>query len=131
MLRNKNGSVKSQPDKLNTIIGKSSVINGTVRIENSARLDGRLIGEIHCTGTVTVGSQGDVEGDIYSQSAIIGGKVKGRIETSEQIILEAGSVFIGDLKTSKLTIDEGAMFEGNCLMVKDKEPPKDAAKKES
>ena len=116
MFRNKNGSANTQPDSLNTILGKGSLINGTVKIESSVRLDGRLIGELHSTGSVTIGADGNVDGNIFARSAIIGGKVKGSIETTEHIVLEDRSVVIGDLKTSKLTIDEGAMFEGNCDM---------------
>ena len=116
MFRSKNGSANTQPDSLNTILGKGSVINGTVKIESSVRLDGRLIGELHSTGAVTIGSDGNVDGNIFARSAVIGGKVKGSIETTDHIVLEDRSVVIGDLKTSKLTIDEGAMFEGNCDM---------------
>ena len=121
MFRNKNGSSTVHMETLNSILGKGSVINGTVKIENSVRLDGRLIGELHSTGLVTIGPDGDVDGNIYARSAVIGGKVKGSIQTTDQITLEVKSVVVGDLKTTKLTIDEGAMFEGNCNM----EPKKD------
>ena len=47
----------------------------------------------------------------------------GLVVTIGYLILESQSVFIGDLKTSKLTINEGAMFEGNCLMVQEEVPP--------
>ena len=102
--------------ELNTILGKGSVIEGKISIKNSVRVDGKLIGDISSTGTVTVGEKGEVEGTINAVRAIVGGKVKGRINASAKAILEAQSVFIGDLKTAKLTIDEGAMFEGRCLM---------------
>ncbi len=105
--------------ELNTILGKGSVIEGKISIKNSVRVDGRIIGEISSTGTVTVGEKGEIEGNISAQRAIIGGKVKGRINAALRTILEAQSVFIGDLKTAKLTIDEGAMFEGRCLMTDD------------
>jgi len=39
-----------------------------------------------------------------------------------KIILEKNSVLIGDLKTQKLNIAEGAIFEGNCIM-EDKNAP--------
>ena len=109
--------------ELNTILGKGSVIEGKISIKNSVRVDGRIIGEISSTGTVTVGEKGEIEGNIIAQRAIVGGKVKGRINAALRTILEAQSVFIGDLKTAKLTIDEGAMFEGRCLMTDDGKQP--------
>lgn len=105
--------------ELNTILGKGSVIEGKIIIKNSVRVDGRVVGEISSTGTITVGDNGEIEGDITAVRAIVGGKVKGRINASAKAVLEANSVFIGDLQTATLTIDEGAMFEGRCLMIGD------------
>ena len=102
--------------ELNTILGKGSVIEGKISIKNSVRVDGRIVGEISSTGTITIGEKGEVEGNVNATKAVIGGKVKGRINATVKAILEAHSVLIGDLKTAKLTIDEGAMFEGRCLM---------------
>lgn len=127
MTKEKNSNMKNDSKELNTIIGKGSVINGKVSIRNSVRIEGRIIGEISSTGTVTIGSKGEVEGDIVAVNAVIGGKVKGSIKASERIILETNSILIGDLKTAKLTIDEGAMFEGKCCMTEEEE---ESAKKE-
>ncbi len=107
--------------ELNTIIGKSSVVNGKISIQNSIRIEGKIIGEVISSGTVTIGSKGEVEGDIIGIVAIIGGKVKGSVRAEEKIVLESNSILIGDLKTAKLTIDEGAMFEGKCYMTDEDE----------
>lgn len=105
--------------ELNTILGKGSVIEGKIIIKNSLRVDGRVVGEISTTGTIVIGENGEIEGTITAVRAIVGGKVKGRITASAKAVLEANSVFIGDLQTATLTIDEGAMFEGRCLMIGD------------
>ena len=111
--------MKEENKELNTIIGKDSVINGKLSIQNSLRIDGRIVGEVLSTGSITIGSNGEVEGDIVAINAIVGGKVKGSVKATEKIILEANSILVGDLKTAKLTIDEGAMFEGKCYMTDD------------
>ena len=121
MIKEESVNMKNDSKELNTIIGKGSVINGKVSIQNSVRIEGRIIGEVSSTGTVTIGSKGEVEGDIISVNAIVGGKVKGSLKASEKIILEANSIFVGDMQTAKLTIDEGAMFEGKCCMTEEKE----------
>ncbi len=123
--------IKEDNRELNTIIGKGSVINGKISIQNSVRIEGRVIGEVSSTGTVTIGSKGEVEGDIVAINAVIGGKVKGSIKASEKIILESNSVLVGDLQTVKLTIDEGAMFEGKCYMSDEKEETEKVVKSES
>ena len=108
--------------ELNTIIGKGSVIEGKIKIKNSIRNDGMIKREISSTGTVTVGSDGEVEGTINAANAIIGGRVRGKMIVPSKIILEKNSVLIGDLKTQKLNIAEGAIFDGNCIM-EDKNAP--------
>jgi cytoskeletal protein CcmA (bactofilin family) len=53
------------------------------------------------------------------KNAIVGGKIKGKIFASGKVVLESKSSFHGELKTSKLVIDEGAIFEGVCSMTDD------------
>ena len=121
MKKEKSVNMKDDIKELNTIVGKDSIINGKVSIQNSIRIEGRIIGEVSSTGTVTIGSKGEVEGDIIAVNAIVGGKVKGSMKATEKIILEANSIFVGDIQTAKLTIDEGAMFEGKCCMTEEEE----------
>ncbi len=116
MIKEKSNNMKEDSRELNTIIGKGSVVNGKVSIQNSIRIEGKVIGEVFSSGTVTVGAKGEIEGNVEGINAIIGGKVKGCVTAAEKIVLEANSILIGDLKAVKLTIDEGAMFEGKCSM---------------
>lgn len=119
---NKDSETEADRRELNTIIGKGSVIDGKIKIKNSIRVDGKIKGEISSTGTVTVGGEGEVEGAINAVNVIIGGKVRGKMNVQSKIILEKNSVLIGDLKTQKLNIAEGAIFDGNCIM-EDKNTP--------
>lgn len=119
---NKNDTPAADKRELNTIIGKGSLIEGKIKIKNSIRIDGKIKGEISSTGTVTVGSEGEVEGTINAANAIIGGRVRGKMVIDSKIILEKNSVLIGDLTTQKLNISEGAIFDGNCIM-EDKNAP--------
>ena len=111
-----NNNAGADSRELNTIIGKGSVIEGKINIKSSIRVDGKIKGDISSTGTVTIGSEGEVEGTINAANAIIGGRVRGKMVVKGKIILEKNSVMIGDLKTQKLNINEGAVFDGNCIM---------------
>jgi len=61
-----------------------------------------------------------VKGNITAQSVIVGGQVTGNITTSHSIELLSNGRIYGDIKTSQLVISEGAIFEGNCTMQKEK-----------
>jgi cytoskeletal protein CcmA (bactofilin family) len=103
--------------KMNSIIGKGCKINGTITVsEGTLRIDGEFEGNVLCPDTLVVGKEGRVKGEIKTKSAIIGGTVVGNIDAKEKIELQAGSRLEGDIKTTRLVIDEGVFFEGNCKM---------------
>ena len=85
--------------------------------------NGKIKGKLICKNTLTVGVNGEVEGEIEAKNAIIGGKIKGKIKVAEKLVLESKSVLIGDLKASKLLIDDGAVFEGTSDMGKKETVP--------
>jgi cytoskeletal protein CcmA (bactofilin family) len=51
-------------------------------------------------------------------SVVIGGTVKGNIEAVEKLeMLSTGKVF-GNIRTAKLKIADGVVFEGKCEMIR-------------
>ena len=111
---------KSNPNEvngiMNTIIGKDTVITGTLDIKGALRVDGQVKGKIICSDCVTVGSTGSVEADIEANTAIIAGHLVGNVATTEKIELQAKCEMDGDLKTKSLVIEQGAVFCGACNM---------------
>jgi len=104
-------------------LGGGTVVEGTIKTDHSVRIDGILKGKLICKKTLTVGVNGEIEGEIEAKNAIIGGKIHGKIKVAEKLVLESKSTLIGELKASKLLIDEGAVFEGTSKMgIKDQAP---------
>lgn len=101
---------------MNTIIGKDSVITGTLDIKGQLRIDGQVKGKVICSDCVTVGATGTVEADIEADTSIIAGHVIGNVVTTEKIELQAKCEMEGDLKTKSLVIEQGAVFCGACNM---------------
>lgn len=103
--------------KMNSIIGKGCKINGTITVsEGTLRIDGEFEGNVTVPDTLVIGKDGHVKAQIKVKSAIVGGTVVGNIDAKEKIELQAGSRLEGDIKTTRLVIDEGVFFEGNCKM---------------
>jgi cytoskeletal protein CcmA (bactofilin family) len=112
----------NEPDGLmNTIIGKDTVITGTLDVKGALRIEGTVKGKIISSGCVTIGSTGVVEAEIEAESAIVAGTMRGNVNTTEKIELQAKCEMDGDLRTKSLVIEEGAMFCGACSM-KDSPP---------
>ncbi len=106
------GNVNEKTSTDLNFLGGGTIIEGTIRSDNSVRVDGIIKGKLICKNTLTVGLNGEIEGEIEAKNAIIGGKIKGKIKIAEKLVLESKSILIGELKASKLIIDEGAVFEG-------------------
>ena len=108
---------------LSTILGKGSVFEGRLSVQHTLRVDGKFTGDITTTDTLIVGKEGWVDGNVEAKMLIVGGKLSGAAVIKEKIILESKSEFHGEIKTSKLVIDEGAIFDGRCSMKHSGEPP--------
>jgi len=108
-------------ENMNTVIGKSSVITGTIDIKGPLLVEGQIKGKILCSDVVTIGVGGLVEAEIEANTAIIAGKMIGNINATEKIELQAKCELEGDIRTKSLVIEQGAIFCGGCHM-KDGKP---------
>ena len=98
------------------LIAAGTVFEGKLRTPGSIRIDGKIVGEVSAVQNISLGSTGDVEGNMTAKSVTIGGKIKGTIIAQEKLVLESKAVVRGDIKAAKLVIDEGALFDGKCVM---------------
>jgi len=105
-----------KPGELNTILGRGSVIQGNIKVEHSLRIDGKVKGDVSSADTLIVGAEGEITGNVSVNHLILGGKVFGSLVAPGRTVLESKAEFHGDIKTSKLVIDEGAIFDGKCSM---------------
>ena len=115
----KKGQVNSdygRGGELNTIIGKSSEVVGDLAIQNSLRVDGKVKGNVHCTDTVIIGKGGMIEGHIAAKNVMLAGKVIGNISAESKVFLESTASVKGDVMSTRLVVDEGAVFDGKCAM---------------
>ena len=101
---------------MNTIVGKDTVITGTLDVKGSLRVDGQVKGKILCSDCVTVGASGLVEADIEADTTVVAGRMHGNVQAREKIELQAKCEMEGDIKAKSLVIEQGAVFCGACNM---------------
>ncbi len=87
-------------------------IKGSIKFTNDLTIDGKVEGEITSQGTLTVGENAEIKGEIRTKSATVHGKVMGNITVEERCELKAKAVLHGDLKATRLIIEDGATFIG-------------------
>ena len=94
------------------ILSADVEIKGSIKFLNDLIVDGKVEGEITSAGTLTVGENAEIRGEIKTKSATVYGKVHGNITVEERCELKARAVLQGDLKAARLVIEEGATFVG-------------------
>ena len=99
-----------------SLIGAGTTMKGDITSNGDLRIDGMLVGNIHCSAKVVIGANGVVEGDINGQQADIMGKVTGTIKVKDLLQLKGGSHLNGNIQATKLQIEPTANFNGQCHM---------------
>ncbi len=116
----KNNDHKSL-DKITTTLGKQTSFNGVLKFRESLKIDGAFEGQIESPGFLYIENGATVKADIKVGSVVVGGVVRGNIEAAERLeMLATGKVF-GNIRTAKLNIADGVVFEGKCEMIKNPE----------
>ncbi|GBD93052.1 polymer-forming cytoskeletal [bacterium BMS3Abin05] len=116
MFKDKSEESFNNMGDINTIIGKGTTFEGTINVQNSVRVDGFFKGNIKSTESIVIGKDGEIEGEVEVKNALIGGKISGKLIASGRVTLENTSKFLGELKTTRLIINEGAVYNGSCEM---------------
>lgn len=113
------------PDSISTFLGPDAEVEGTIKFKGTIRLDGRVKGKIKSEeGSVIVGEKAYVNAEIAVGIAIIMGEVNGTIHASDRIEIYPPGRVSGDIQAPIISMDEGAIFNGNCTMIKAETPQK-------
>src|SRR5258708_2394399 len=87
-------------------------IKGNLKFSGELTFDGKLEGEIQTDGVLNLGDSAVINGNISAQSVIVRGKVTGNIHAKEKIEIKAKTELFGDIRATKLTVEEGVTFVG-------------------
>ena len=104
-----------------TTLGRETNFQGTLRFTESLRILGRFSGEIISPGRLVVDEGAEVKANIRVGSIIVGGVIRGNILAKDKLEMLSTGRVIGNIRTSKLKIADGVVFEGKCEMIKEPE----------
>ena len=113
---------------IKSIIGEGTKFEGTITTTETTRIDGEFTGTITASGMVIIGEKGEIKGDIVAGDVIVAGNVNGNVKAKGKTEVAATGLIFGDLITKSLSIDENAVFQGQCsLNVQEDEEDEDFA----
>jgi cytoskeletal protein CcmA (bactofilin family) len=96
-----------------TMIGKSIRIKGEIAASDPIYIYGSVEGSINASAhRVTVGKEGTVKADISAREVVIMGDVCGKVQSDERIEIRSEGSLLGNLSTTRLCVEEGAVLQG-------------------
>jgi len=102
--------------ELNGFLDHGSSFKGELEFEDTMRIDGRFNGKIVSKNELIVGESAHIEGDIHVGRIAISGTVVGKIVADQRVEIHRNGKVYSDVDTPALIIEEGAVFQGNCVM---------------
>ena len=103
---------------MTSIISNGVRIVGTVEAEGAElQVDGEIDGNLR-GGSVTIGDTGMVKGDIVAENVLVNGRVEGSVR-ARKVQLARNAHVLGDITHQSLSVEMGAVFEGQCRYLQD------------
>ncbi|MEO7539600.1 MAG: polymer-forming cytoskeletal protein [Pyrinomonadaceae bacterium] len=108
--------------RLSGFVGHGTTLTGETEFHAMLRVDGHLVGTVTSeAGTLIIGTNGQVDANIMVAAAMINGTVNGDVIATEKLQLGRTARVLGNIHSPRLIIEEGAILEGSCSMLKERE----------
>ncbi|MBQ3525726.1 MAG: polymer-forming cytoskeletal protein [Akkermansia sp.] len=104
------------------VLNSDVSVVGVLRFTDDLLVDGSVEGEITSDGVLTVGANAAIQAGeknkvaVRTRSAIIHGRVTGDVVVTDRVELTSTAELVGDVTASKISIQEGAVFIGHCMV---------------
>jgi len=109
MFKSKSSAASSEP----TVIGKGTMIQGTIKVTGRVQIDGHIDGTLVAEGHVSVGPTGAVIGEVYAEELAVGGKVEGKVNVKNHLHIAPGGTARGEMRYGSLQVDRGGVIDGS------------------
>lgn len=104
------GSVRSG----SAALGKNVTVKGQIFAREDLTIDGEVEGTVEChEHRLTIGPNARVQAGLKAREIIIQGSIQGNVEAADKIDIKKEAKLVGDIKTSRIVIEDGAYFKGS------------------
>ncbi len=90
------------------------MIKGQIFSREDLTIDGEVDGsvELH-EHRLTVGPNGKLQAGVKAREVVVLGTIHGNVEASDKIDIRKDAKLVGDIKTARIVIEDGAYFKGS------------------
>ncbi len=101
------------------VLGKSVIVKGQIFSREDLTIDGEVEGTVELQEhRLTIGPNGKVRASVKARELVVLGTVHGDVETTDKIDIRKEAKLVGDIKTARIVIEDGAYFKGNIDIVR-------------
>jgi cytoskeletal protein CcmA (bactofilin family) len=101
-------------------LGPRDILQGRLEIQGDLKIAGNVEGDLKATGDVTIDSGANIQASIEGGNVNVRGKVSGNVTAKKRLTLGGSGRLDGDVKVSRLTVEDGATLNGNVTMQPEK-----------
>jgi cytoskeletal protein CcmA (bactofilin family) len=105
------------------VLGKSVIVKGQIFSREDLTIDGEVEGTVELQEhRLTIGPNGKVRASVKARELVVLGTIHGNVETTDKIDIRKEAKLVGDIKTARIVIEDGAYFKGNIDIVRAETP---------
>jgi len=102
-----------------TIIGASIKVKGNFQGQGNIIIEGFLEGSLKTNANLFIGEKAKVVANVEAKDAIINGELHGNLKTKGYLALGSSAKIFGDIQYGELSVDKGAVINGQLLGLAD------------
>jgi cytoskeletal protein CcmA (bactofilin family) len=104
----------STPRSGSAALGKNVTVKGQIFAREDLTIDGEVEGTVEChEHRLTIGPNARVQAGLKAREIIIHGSIQGNVDATDKIDIKKEAKLVGDIKTSRIVIEDGAYFKGS------------------
>ena len=111
--------------RVDTVFSDTTSFNGVLKFNSSLKIEGKFKGKILSKGHLIIAENAKIRANIKAHSVVIAGEIRGDVEAFERLEMLSSGKLYGNIKTKKLKMADGVIFEGSCEMLRNITKEKD------
>lgn len=105
-----------------SILGKDARVVGDIETDGVIRIEGRVRGTVRAGSQVLLAEGAQIEGDLFTREAVVGGEIIGSVQATERVELQATASVTGNITTPRIAVIEGGRVSGEVRIQDTVEP---------
>jgi len=95
-----------------SFFGKTMRIEGEITSDEDLTIEGKVMGQLQVSKTLTIGKDGYVDGEISAKVVHISGEAEGHLSASEKLVITSEGKYTGNINSDTIKVAEGAQIRG-------------------